>query len=382
MLTDFNLFSFFVALFLAVVALLLCVYSPTNFLWKIAVVVGGYGHWVALGIVFYLFINIRTEYWLTTSVFILATIIYMYPLCYSIWMAKRLKNNLSIAFRHRNPDYKDCKIDFLKLFNIAQAPKVQIHNYCYSENATHKLNLDIYINGEDNRKKPCVVVIHGGSWSSGSNKDLPALNHHLASKGYIVVAVNYALSPLSHYPAESKDIIKAIEYLNTNAEKFNIDTNNIFLLGRSAGGQLAQMVGFNLGKNIIKGIIAYYSPADLVWGYDNPASIWVHDSRRVLEDFIGSKINENSKAYEAASPVYQNLHNAPPVLMLHGKLDVLVAFGHNLRLIPKLDANQIPYYLLSIPWATHGFDYFFNSPAAQLSTYAIEYFITNYETDS
>ena len=85
---------------------------------------------------------------------------------------------------------------------------------------------------------PLVIVVHGGSWESGDNKQLPELNSYLAHKGFNVAAITYRLAPQYKSPAPSEDVHDAIQYFIQHAARYKIDTNNIVLLGRSAGGQI------------------------------------------------------------------------------------------------------------------------------------------------
>src|SRR5690606_151850 len=115
--------------------------------------------------------------------------------------------------------------------------------------------------------RPCVVVIHGGSWAGGNNKQLPELNSYLAISGYNVISINYRLVPLTTYPAPIEDVAAAIRFLKMNADNLRLDTSRIVLLGRSAGGQIALDAAYSIPDPSIKGVISYYGPTDMVWGY-------------------------------------------------------------------------------------------------------------------
>jgi len=47
------------------------------------------------------------------------------------------------------------------------------------------------------------------------------------------------------------------------------------------------------------------------------------------------------------------------------------------RLEGELRDKKVPYYFLSLPWATHGCDYNINGPSGQVSTYAVERFLNS-----
>ena len=224
--------------------------------------------------------------------------------------------------------------------------------------------------------RPCVIVVHGGSWAGGDNKQLPELNSHLALKGYHVAAINYRLAPKYKSPAPVADIYAALHYLKTHAADLRIDTQHFVLLGRSAGAQLVLVAAYAQQDPDIKGVINFYGPADMVWGYAQPANKWVFDSKKVMEDFLNGTYAQVPAQYAASSAVELVSPHTPPTLMIHGQNDVLVAYEHELRLGKKLQANGIPHYLLTLPWATHGCDYTLNGPSGQLSTYAVDYFLS------
>ena len=240
----------------------------------------------------------------------------------------------------------------------------------------HDTNLTLdFFPSQKAGNKPCVIVIHGGSWSSGDSKQLFELNNYLAKAGYNVASINYRMAPKYKSPAPLDDVRAALAYLRMNANKLKIDTNKFVLLGRSAGAQIAMLAAYTMHDKTIKGVIDFYGPADMVWGYSLPASPLVMDSRGVMERYLGGTYKEVPKSYFASSPIEYVDKQSPPTLIIHGANDVLVAYEHSNRLSKKLKENNIKYFWLQLPWATHGFDYNLNGPGGQLSTYAVTRFL-------
>jgi acetyl esterase/lipase len=204
---------------------------------------------------------------------------------------------------------------------------------------------------------------------------LPELNSHLAKKGYHVASINYRLAPTHTSPAQVKDIRTAISFLRARSVELHIDTGKFVLLGRSAGGQLALAAAYQQYDPGIKGVISFCGPADMVWGAHHPANPWVFNSNKVLRDFLGGTYEQVPQAYNESSPITYVNAQTPPTLLLHGQNDVLVAYEHSIRLQKELQKHHVPHYLLTLPWATHGFDYTLNGPGGQLSTYCTETFL-------
>jgi acetyl esterase/lipase len=107
-----------------------------------------------------------------------------------------------------------------------------------------ELKLDVFYPRKKSKKGyPAVVMIHGGGWRSGDRSQNIALGQQLALNGYVAVNVEYRLSTEAIYPAAVYDIKSAIRWSRGNAAAFKIDTSKIAVLGFSAGGQLAALVG-------------------------------------------------------------------------------------------------------------------------------------------
>ena len=89
---------------------------------------------------------------------------------------------------------------------------------------------------------PVVVWVHGGGWVSGDKSQVANYLRILASKGYTVVGVNYAIAPNKTYPVPIRQVNSALAYLQANAKRLHIDSSRFFLAGDSAGAQIAAQV--------------------------------------------------------------------------------------------------------------------------------------------
>ncbi len=321
-----------------------------------------------------------TPYRTAGNVFgIAAIILFLSPIARAYNVSTTLAAGLDSAFTRKlnngtsstlTPDREP--FNPLNLFK--RAPKVPFQVITYAQYPEINLTLDYYPAKADG-KRPCLIVVHGGSWSSGNSQELPELNSYLAQKGYAVASISYRLAPKYQTPAPVEDVHKAITYLCKHADELNIDTTKFVLLGRSAGAQIALLAAYTLHDVKLKGVIDFYGPADMVWGYSIPSNPLIMDSRKVMEDYIGGSYQQVPQNYRACSPLEFVDGNTPPTLIIHGENDVLVSREHSRRLDEKLSKNHIPHYWLQLPWATHGFDYNLNGPGGQLSTYAVETFL-------
>ena len=117
------------------------------------------------------------------------------------------------------------------------AEKVPYTTYQYATHTGENLTLDFY-KAQQQGMRPCIVVVHGGSWKSDNSQELPDINWYLARQGYNVASINYRLAPAYKSPSPIEDAAAAINYIIAHAAEWHVDTNNFVLLGRSAGGQI------------------------------------------------------------------------------------------------------------------------------------------------
>lgn len=126
-----------------------------------------------------------------------------------------------------------------------------LFSFIFSTQDEDCLHLNLWTPGLDNRKRPVMVWIHGGRFSTGSAIELPSydgenmarrgdvvfvgLNHRLNVLGYLNLANfgdNYALSG----NAGMLDLVAALEWVRDNISNFGGDPGNVTLVGQSGGG--------------------------------------------------------------------------------------------------------------------------------------------------
>lgn len=347
--------------------------APTNLLWYVSILVTEFS-WVFILLVCLVFFwpaeTVRFQR-LTYA----ATIITILLLLLPYWQAWRLAPQLRAGFLAAFPiDVATDDVPFQpgKIFTGIGAGKVPFRQMQFSHK--HALSLNFYASQKDGLR-PCVVVIHGGSWAGGNNLQLPELNSELAKAGFHVASIHYRLAPDHRFPAPVADVKAALQFLKENAGRLQINATSFVLLGRSAGGQVALSAAYTLNDPAICGVIDFYGPADMVWGYQNPTNPLVLDSRAVMEAYLGGTLQAMPEQYHRSSATETATAASPPTLLIYAENDPLVSPRHGNKLSEKLTASGVRHYALYLPWATHGFDYTLNGPGGQLSTWAVKHFL-------
>lgn len=353
-------------------SLLVLFRAPASLLWHISILVTEFS-WIFISLVCLLLFwkGGNGNHSTISTVIGLATIIL---LLLPYWQAWRLGNQLKQSFNAEFPTVMTHEPPFkpLQVFTGILAKSVAFKTLTY--NNPHDLKLDFYPSQKAG-KRPCVLVIHGGSWAGGNSRQLPELNSEMAKWGYAVASINYRLAPAHRYPAPLEDVQAAIRYLQEHANELSIDSTRFVLLGRSAGGQIALSAAYTLHETAVKGVIDFYGPADMFWGYQNPTNPLVLDSRKIMEDYLGGTADQVPQQYLRSSATETVSAHTPPTLMIYAENDPLVSPRHGTRLHRKLKQQNIRFFELYLPWATHAFDYTLNGPGGQLSTWTVKHFL-------
>jgi acetyl esterase/lipase len=206
---------------------------------------------------------------------------------------------------------------------------------------------------------PAIVMIYGGAWQRGGPEDNADFAHYMASRGYVVCAIDYRHAPEFQFPVQLEDVQDALLFIQRHAGEFQIDNARMALFGRSAGGHLALLAGYQQSLWPVRAVVAYYAPTDLIAGYENlpvPDPIGV---RKVLETFLGGPPAQLRERYIQASPVTYATRPQPPTLLIQGGRDHLVKPEFARELHQRLKAVGSPAVLIELPWAEHGFDLVF-----------------------
>ncbi len=366
----------FIGIVLLLLSLLTIFPAPTNLLWYVSILVTEFC-WVFLLLAIALLISTwpAANNWYRTVALlftVLSVILYCVPLVQAYNTSAQLKkvvttNKLFGSVQPTTPPFS-----FTTMLTGYFKKTVDYKTITYDTSLS--LSLDLYPSTTPGQR-PCVVVVHGGSWAGGDSQQLPGLNSELAKNGYTIASINYRLAPQYLFPAPIDDLQAALRFLKANAVKFSIDTSQFVLLGRSAGGQIILSAGNLLRDKSIKGIINFYGPADMVWGYANPTNPLVLNSTKIMEDYLGGTYAKVPKQYMQSSATETATPNTVPVLSIYGNNDPLVSYHHGQRLAIKLDSVGVTHYELYLPWATHGFDWTLNGPGGQLSTWAVKQFL-------
>ena len=209
-------------------------------------------------------------------------------------------------------------------------------------------------------RHPAVLFFHGGSrrqmllgWHyRGYYHNAYALNQYLASRGYVVLSVNYrsgigygmefreAIDYGAGGASEFRDVLGAGLYLRGRAD---VDPDRIGLWGGSYGGYLTAL-GLARASDLFAAGVDLHG---------------VHDWNVVIRNFVqtydaGARAEFARLAFES-SPMASIDGWRSPVLLIHGDDDRNVPFSESMDLIEALRRRDVDVEQLVFPDEVHGF---------------------------
>ena len=356
--------------------------QPTALIWQASVFVNGWGHWLALLALLLVPGWYRSRVHAGSAVIAAAGVaLLLTPLVQARGLNSTLPSALQEAFGGRATASATARAPRTAPFVLGnlitgvRTSDVLLDEHVYDVVEGENLTLDLYRPAFAQGSLPLVIMVHGGGWISGNKRELPDLNRYLASRGYVVAAISYRLAPAWKFPAAQEDLAAAITYVKGLERTHGLDPDRIALVGRSAGAQIGLLAAYTLNDPAMRGVVSFYGPAALRWGYENPARQGVVDSSGLLETYLGGPPATHGDRYHAAEPSRFVTGTSPPTLFIQGLRDEHVSPFHAEFVSARLIEEGVPHYILRMPWATHGCDYVFSGPCGQVSTYATEWFL-------
>jgi acetyl esterase/lipase len=245
-------------------------------------------------------------------------------------------------------------------FISASAQEVKIEKNLSYLPEGRKEKADLYLPAEDGKKHPGVLIIHGGGWKGGIKDAAREINigTTFATQGYVCLSIDYQLddpaSPTICWPQNLHDCKTAVRWMRANAERLHLDVDHLGVIGGSAGGHLASMVGVTgpesgldpsgpYGEHScrVNCVIDLYGPADL----ENWKDISALRTSRA----------QSPELYRQFSVLTHLDPKDPPFLILHGTADKTVDVAQSESLARALTKHGIEHQLEIIPDAPHTF---------------------------
>jgi arylformamidase len=250
---------------------------------------------------------------------------------------------------------------FLLLASAAQAQQLK-SDIPYADPAHERQVLDIH-SPDGAKNLPVVFWIHGGGWQTGDKTDVQIKPRVFAERGFVFVSTNYRLLPQVEMEVLIRDVAKSLGWVHKNIAGHGGDPTRIFVMGHSAGAQLAALLCIDdrylkeegVPFEVLKGCVPVDGDT-----YDLPAMIMTTELRQTVHGLplptFGHRVkfgNDPKKHidFSAVTHVAKG-KGIPPFLILHvaGHPDVSAQAR---RLGAVLQQAEVPVRLFGARETTH-----------------------------
>ena len=263
------------------------------------------------------------------------------------------------------------------VFPFRPAAVERMRDLPYAKHGRRTLCLDVYravnpalrIGGPGGA--PVFLYVHGGAWVIGhKGQQGRILAHELAAAGWVVVSINYRLSPGATWPDHIVDVKRAIRWVREHIAEHGGDPGFVVIGGGSAGAHLASLAALTPNASewqrdfpdvdtSVQACVAFYG----VYDFLDDARIFRHRAfRRLLLERVVMKrrLDDAREEFQKASPIERiaGAGDMPPFLVIHGDLDCLAPLEGARRFRDALRAAQGQVAYVEVPGANHAFELF------------------------
>lgn len=232
----------------------------------------------------------------------------------------------------------------------------------YARYGDRTLEMDIYRPKDVWGDLPAIVCIHGGGWQKGSKINHRNVAQALASRGFVTASISYRLSGEAQFPAQIQDCKAAVRFLRANSKTYGIDSDKIGVIGHSAGGHLAALLGTSGEIKELEGdggnadfssSVQAAVPMGAQTDFLSERNRKISAEKEIWQKFLGGSRDERPETYRLASPLAHLDGTDPPMWLITGQNDDASTHGDEIR--QKIKEFGIPTGLTVIKDAPHPF---------------------------
>ena len=130
-----------------------------------------------------------------------------------------------------------------------------IQDVFYAKPGVKQLKYDVYI-PKGAKNLPCIVIIHGGGWTTNTEDIMRGLARELTKGGkFVIASIDYRWDRKADGDAVGntmaniiEDVFGAVAHIMEHASEYGIDPSKIGLTGDSAGGHLSAAASLMANK--------------------------------------------------------------------------------------------------------------------------------------
>lgn len=201
-----------------------------------------------------------------------------------------------------------------------------------------------------------ILVIPGGGYGGVSDREGEPIAEAFMPYGYNAFVLHYTVGRKKPFPCQLIETARAIKHIKDNAEEYNINPEELFVVGFSAGGHLAACTGAMWKMDEI------YKNVDMPYGYNKPKGVMLMypvispKYKQHFASFRNLWCTDEPTAEQLAAAAIENHvdKDSAPAFILHTANDAVVDVRNAFTVAEAYDNAKIPFELHIYPDGPHG----------------------------
>jgi len=215
----------------------------------------------------------------------------------------------------------------------------------YTKTDDPNVLLDLYLPSKtaSGEKHPVVIFIHGGAKTEYMPKDWGIYTNwgrFVAASGLVGVTFTHRLQyPDKSLEVGAQDVRAAIDYVRANADKYNLDRDEICLVSYSAGGPMLSLA-MRGDMAFVRCLVGFYSFMDVQ-----------------QSDYRKTESPETLKAFSPITYLREDPSKVPPIFLARAGRDEVPTMNDSIdRFVTQALARNIALNFANHPQGVHSFD--------------------------
>lgn len=284
-------------------------------------------------------------------------------LCTIIVLSIIFRNRIMLTYNlvHYAVSLKDNKVSY-SFSNMDTLKTMDYKNIVYKKENGRTQTLDIYSSKKDtDRLSPVILYVHGGSWAYG-DKSIPEflspVLEMLREQGYTIISTSYELmKDKVIFEDQVSDVKDTIRWINKNGSMYNIDKNEIGIIGISSGAHLSLMASYSDNNHFIgdPSLKQYNSSVKYIIDFSGPTELSTLNIKEVAPELyhVVESANNKDLLIDSYTPLKYINKNIPSTLIIHSKADTMVPYVNSSTLYSKIKQSNGRARMVSLSSSDH-----------------------------
>lgn len=284
-------------------------------------------------------------------------------LCSVVIVLVIFRNRIMLTYNlvHYVVSLKDNKVSY-SINNMETLKTMDHKNIIYKKVNGRLQTLDIYSSKKETDKlSPVILYVHGGSWAYG-DKSIPEflspVLEMLREQGYTIISTSYELmKDKVIFEDQVSDVKDTIRWIYKNGSMYNLNKNEIGIIGISSGAHLSLMASYSDNNHFIgdPSLKQYSSSVKYIIDFSGPTDLSTLNIKEVAPELyhVAEAAYNKDLLIDSYSPLKYINKNIPSTLIIHSKADTMVPYVNSSILYSKIKESKGRARMVSLSSSDH-----------------------------